>query len=102
MRDIKSTRERLEKDLQALIQDTKDLLKSTAQNVNEEAAQVRKRVEERLEAMSGTVQDRTREAEDLMKEGLDAADEIIHQYPYQSLGVSFLVGIMLGMFLRRR
>jgi ElaB/YqjD/DUF883 family membrane-anchored ribosome-binding protein len=99
---FKGTRDRLEKDLQALIRDTKELLKSTAQNVSGEAQEVRKRLEDRLEGIQRGVQQKTQVAEDMMREGLEATDEVIHQYPYQAMGVSFVVGVLLGLMFRRR
>lgn len=99
---FKGTRDRLEKDLQALIRDTKELLKSTAQNVSGEAQEVRKRLEDRLEGFQKGLQQKTQVAEDMMREGLEATDEVVHQYPYQAMGVSFVVGVLLGLMFRRR
>ncbi len=99
---LKGTRERLDKDLQALIRDTKELLRTTAQNVTGEAQEVRQRLEERLEGLQKNVRQRTRVAEDMMKEGLDATDELIREYPYQAMGITFVVGILLGLIFRRR
>ena len=99
---FRGTREKLEKDLQALIRDTKELLRTTAESVTGDTAELRKRVEERLEGVQKSVRQKTQVAEDMMKEGLDATDELIREYPYQAMGVSLVAGLLLGMLFRRR
>ena len=98
----KGTREKLEKDLQALVRDTKELLKTTAENVTGETAELRRRVEERLEGLQKSAGHKAQAAEDMLKEGLDATDERIREYPYQAMGISLAVGILLGMLFHRR
>ena len=99
---FKGTRDKLEKDLQALIRDTKELLRTTAESVTGDTAELRKRLEERLEGVQKNVRQKTQVAEDMMKEGLDATDELIREYPYQAMGVSLVAGLLLGLLFRRR
>ncbi len=99
---FKGTRDKLEKDLQALIRDTKELLRTTAENVTGDTAELRKRLEDRLEGLQKNVRQKAQVAEDVLKEGLDATDEVIREYPYQAMGVSLVVGLLLGMLFRRR
>jgi ElaB/YqjD/DUF883 family membrane-anchored ribosome-binding protein len=100
--NTKGTRDKLEKELQALIRDTKELLKTTAENVTGDAADLRKRVEERLSGMEKNVHQKAHEAEDALTEGLEAADVIIRAHPYPAMGVSLAVGLLLGMLFHRR
>jgi ElaB/YqjD/DUF883 family membrane-anchored ribosome-binding protein len=100
--DTKGTRDKLEKELQALIRDTKELLKTTAENVTGDAADLRKRVEERLNGMEKNAHQKAQAAEDALTEGLEAADGIIRAHPYPAMGVSLAVGLLLGMLFHRR
>jgi ElaB/YqjD/DUF883 family membrane-anchored ribosome-binding protein len=100
--NFKGTREKLEKELQALIRDTKELLKTTAESVTGDTADLRKRVEARLNGIEKNVRQKTQAAEDVLKEGLDATDEIIRKHPYPAMGISLAVGLLLGMLLHRR
>jgi ElaB/YqjD/DUF883 family membrane-anchored ribosome-binding protein len=100
--DSKGTREKLEKELQALIRDTKELLKTTGASVTGDAADLHKRVQERLNGIEKNVHQKAQAAEDALKEGLDAADGMIRTHPYPAIGISLAVGLLLGMLLRRR
>jgi ElaB/YqjD/DUF883 family membrane-anchored ribosome-binding protein len=100
--NIKGTREKLEKDLQALIRDTKELLKTTAESVTGDTAELRKRLEERLNGIERNVHQKAQAAEDAVKEGLEATDEAIRNHPYPAIGISLAVGLLLGLLIRRR
>ena len=100
--NFKGTREKLEKELQALIRDTKELLKTTAESVTGDTADLRKRVEERLDGIEKNVRQKAQVAEDVLKEGLDATDEVIRAHPYPAMGISLAVGLLLGMLFHRR
>ena len=42
------------------------------------------------------------DARDKVADGAKATDRTIRDYPYQSLGIAFGAGLLLGLFVRRR
>jgi len=99
---FKGTREKLGKDLHGLIRDTKELLKSTAENVTDDTADLRKRLEERLDGIVKNMRMKAKAAEDVLKGSLDATDEVIRGHPYPAIGISLGIGVLLGMLFHRR
>ncbi len=95
-------REKIQQDLQSLMKDTRELLRSTAENVGGQTQELRDRLEQRLNTLQHGVSQTAQMAGERFKEGFDATDEVVRQYPWQAMGVSLLAGFLLGMMLRRR
>lgn len=85
-------------DLQDLADDAKALLAATGHVAEEKVVEARKRLNDAL--------DRTKEAWGRVQEravaGAKAADETIREHPYQSIGIAFGVGALIGYLLARR
>jgi ElaB/YqjD/DUF883 family membrane-anchored ribosome-binding protein len=87
-----------ENDTSTLAEDARALMTATADVAGERAADARKRLADALESakeMAGRVRD---QAVDYAK----AADESVHEHPYQAIGIAFGVGALLGYFVTRR
>ncbi len=85
-------------DLEDLAEDAKALLAATGHLAEEKVVEARKRLAAALEKGKETwerVQDRA-------IEGARATDEAIRVHPYQSVGIAFGVGALLGYLLARR
>jgi ElaB/YqjD/DUF883 family membrane-anchored ribosome-binding protein len=89
--------DKLVKDLRLVVQDAEDLIRATAGEVNEKTKQARARLSQTLEKAKGTAQELQVKAAEKAK----VADEVIRQHPYQSLGVAFGVGLLLGVIANR-
>ncbi len=81
-----------------ILSDAKELMAATADVAEEKVVEARKRLASALE--------RGKEAWRLMQEkaraGAEVADQTIRDHPYQSLGVAFGVGALVGFLLSRR
>ncbi len=97
-----SSREKLQKDMQSLMKDTRELLRNTAENVSGQTQELRDRLEQRLNTLQHGVQQTAQMAGERLREGFDATDEVVRQYPWQAMGVSLIAGFLLGLMLRRR
>ncbi len=71
------TKERLVKDLITLVHDAEELVKATGGDIAEKSK------------------------EEIMEATLRAADQVIRRHPYESMGVVFGVGILLGVLINR-
>jgi ElaB/YqjD/DUF883 family membrane-anchored ribosome-binding protein len=81
-----------------LADDARALLAATANAAETKVVEARKRLNAALvrgKEAWGEVQDRA-----VAK--ARAADEVIRDHPYQSIGIAFGIGALLGLFLRRR
>ena len=89
--------DKLMKDLRLIVQDAEDLIRATAGEVNEKTRQARARLSQTLDKAKETAQDLQVRA----VEKAQVADEIIREHPYESIGIAFGVGVLLGMIVNR-
>jgi ElaB/YqjD/DUF883 family membrane-anchored ribosome-binding protein len=81
-----------------LVEDAQALLAATANVAEAKVIEARKRLASALERSK----EAWGEVQDYAKEKAKAADEVIREHPYQSIGIAFGVGALLGLFLSRR
>lgn len=90
--------DRLVSDLKRVVRDSEELLQATAGAVGDKAQEVRERLGEALESARRSC----RGLEEKAIEGAQAADRTIREYPYQSMGIAFGVGLLLGVLVTRK
>ena len=102
MENTEVTRDKLVSDLKVVIGDAEELLRATAQQAGETVAAARARVQA---SMSGAKK-RLAEVGDLTavkaKVAAEAADEFVHEHPWQAVGIGAALGVILGMLISRR
>ena len=89
--------QRLAGDLRVLMRDAEELLKATASETGEKMREMRGRLTAVLESAKVTcarLQDRTVEA-------VKATDHVIREHPYQSIGIAFGIGVLVGVLVAR-
>lgn len=96
--EIEESTEKLLEDLKAVVQDGEELLKAGVQDLSERGAAARERLAAALEVARET----RRKLEAQALAGAKATDRMIRDHPYQSIGVAFGVGMVLGIFLNRK
>lgn len=85
-------------DLGSLAEDARALLTATAEVAEDKVVAARARLSDALERGReawGTVQERA-------VAGAKATDKVIRSNPYQSIGIAFGVGALVGFLLSRR
>lgn len=97
-----TSQEKLVTDIRAVITDAEDILKATADQTGEKIANLRARVQDRLlgarirlEAAETALMDKTRAA-------ARAADNYVHESPWQAVGMGVGLGFVLGFLMSRR
>jgi len=95
-------RERVKADLETLTRDAEDLLKATAGDVSEKAKAARSRVAAALERAKTTCVHLQEQTMATAKVAAKKADTVIREHPYETIGVAFGVGVLLGVVLTRR
>jgi ElaB/YqjD/DUF883 family membrane-anchored ribosome-binding protein len=95
-------REKLLDDLKSLAGDAQSLLEATAHDVSAKATEARSRLAVTLERAKATCVDWEERALDATKIAAEKADQTIRQHPYESIGVAFGVGLLIGVLVSRR
>ncbi len=85
-------------DMGTLAEDARALMAATADVAGEQVSEARKRLAAALESgkeLYGRVREKA-------VEGAKAADEAVHEHPYQAIGIAFAVGTLAGYLIARR
>jgi len=81
-----------------LAEDARALMAATADVAGEKVSEARQRLAAALES-GKEIYGRVREK---AVEGVKAADEVVHEHPYQAIGIAFGVGALIGYLVSRR
>src|SRR5262249_29220871 len=96
--EIEESTEKLLQDLKAVVQDGEDLLRAGVSELGERGRAAR----ERLAAALETAKETGRRLQERTVAGAKATDHFIRENPYQSIGIAFGIGILLGVLINRR
>ena len=92
------TRQKLLQDLKVVMRDAEALLKATASDLGEKAREARVKLASTLDS----ARTNCRQMEEKALVGAKAADRVIRENPYRSLGIAFGVGVLLGVLVNRK
>jgi len=95
-------RERVLADLRTLARDSEALLKATAGDASDKAKEARSRFSAALERARATCNDLQEQALATAKAAATRADTVIREHPYESIGVAFGVGLLIGVLVARK
>ena len=103
MSDVETTEpevsfSKLVSDFKVVVHDAEALLKATAGDLGEKAREARARLAASLESCKSSLH----VVEDKALASAKAADRVIRDHPYQSIGLSFGVGLLIGVLVSRR
>lgn len=90
--------ERLADDLATVVSDAEDLLKATAGQTGEKVNEVRSRLAAAIESAKATCH----RLEEKTLAAAKATDRTIREHPYESIGIAFGVGLLVGVLVARR
>jgi ElaB/YqjD/DUF883 family membrane-anchored ribosome-binding protein len=90
--------DKLVSDLKRVVHDSEELLHATKDAVGDKAHEMRERLAEGLESAKRAC----RRLEEKAIDGAKAADKTIREHPYQSIGIAFGVGLLIGVLAMRR
>lgn len=96
--EIEQSTEKLLRDLKVVVQDGEELLRAGAQTITERGMAARDRLATALEKAKETRQ----KLEEKAISSARKADQLVHEYPYRSIGISFGIGMLFGLALNRR
>jgi ElaB/YqjD/DUF883 family membrane-anchored ribosome-binding protein len=89
---------RLVGDLRTVVRDAEELVKATAGHAGDTFSEVRSRLASAVESAKATYHNAGEKTANTAK----ATDRCIRDHPYQTIGVFFGLGILLGALVSRR
>ena len=92
------TTDRVVHDLKLLVRDAEELVEATAHDVSDRAKEARAQLRRALASARESCEGLQEKA----AAGVRAADTVIRDHPYQSLGVALGIGVLLGVLAASR
>lgn len=102
MTDTTAQKDKLMNDLRVGIADAGELLRMTADQAGESAANVRSRVQTRMNQAKEDLVHLQEAAIVKAKAAGHATDEFVHDNPWKSIGIAAGVGLVVGLLISRR
>lgn len=96
--EIEASTEKLLQDLKAVMREGEELLQAGTQDLSERGMAAR----ERLAAALGAANETRRKLQERALAGAHATDRVIREHPYQSIGIAFAIGILIGVLVNRK
>ena len=96
------SKQKLVADLKVVVADAEELLRATASQAGEKVSAARERIQASLATAKVKLTDAERVLVDKTKETAKAADEYVHENPWQAVGIAAAAGLVLGVLISRR
>jgi ElaB/YqjD/DUF883 family membrane-anchored ribosome-binding protein len=96
--DTELANERLTSDLKTVVHDAEELMQATAGQAGEKVTQARSRLSAALESAKATCQ----RWEEKTVAAAKATDKTIRAHPYESIGIAFGLGLLVGVLVARK
>ena len=94
-------RERVVADLKSLVRDSEDLLKATAGDASEKIKETRSRLTAALDRAKETCESLQEQTANAARVAVKKADTMVRHHPYESIGVAFGLGLLIGVLVTR-
>lgn len=95
-------KDKLMVDLRVVIADAEELLRMTADQAGESAADLRSRIQARMNQAKADLLHVQEAAVAKAKAAGHATDEFVHENPWKSIGIAAGVGLVVGLLIGRR
>ena len=96
------TKEKLVDDFKVVLHDADILLRETAGQLGEKAHDARAKLERGIKAARERMGDIQRQSVEQAKVAAKATDQFVHDHPWQSVGIAFVAGALVGVLIARR
>jgi ElaB/YqjD/DUF883 family membrane-anchored ribosome-binding protein len=96
------SKEKLIADFKVVVADAEELLRATANQAGDKAADLRVKIQSRLADAKLKLADAEALMVDRAKLAGRAADDYVHDNPWRSVGIAAGVGLVIGLLIGRR
>lgn len=102
MTEAAVSKDKLIADFKVVVADAEELLRATASQAGDKAADLRTRIQARLAEAKVQLADAEAALIDKAKLAGRAADDYVHDNPWRSVGIAAGVGLIVGLLIGRR
>lgn len=95
-------KDKLMNDLRTVIADAEEVLRLTANQAGESAAELRRRIEARMDQAKVELVHLQEAAVAKVKAAGHATDDFVHDHPWKAVGIATGIGLMIGLLISRR
>ena len=99
---VVKARNQLASDIQVLVSDAEELLKSTAAYSGERVNAARVKFQATLENVKGRVTAAQSAAMDKVNETAKASHDYVREHPWKTVGIAVAVGLIVGVLLHKK
>ena len=99
---VAAPKEKLMEDLRLVVSDAEELLRATANQAGEGATAVRARIQENLQVVKKRLISAEESVIERTRQAAKDTDKYVHENPWQSVGISTVVGVLVGILIARR
>jgi ElaB/YqjD/DUF883 family membrane-anchored ribosome-binding protein len=96
------TKDKLMEDVKEVIADAEALVRATADDLSVKAKDARAKLSVKLDSAKAQLKDLESVVKDKAIEGARETDRVIRDHPYESLGVAFGIGLLIGILINRK
>lgn len=97
-----STKEKFVHDIKEVIADSEVLLRETAHDLTGKAQEAGTKLARKLEDVKKHMGDVESVVKEKALEGARQTDRLVREHPYESIGVAFGVGLLIGILINRK
>ena len=102
MTQIERARDQIVDDFTTVLNEAEDLLKKAGQETGDKARDLRSQVEKKLLTARLRLQELEGQAVDQAKAAARYTDDLVHDHPWQAVGIAAAVGFVAGLLMNRR
>jgi ElaB/YqjD/DUF883 family membrane-anchored ribosome-binding protein len=96
--ELKESTQKLLHDLRQVVQDGEEVLRAGAHELGEKGVAARAKLAAALDSAKETA----RKLQEKTIASAKATDKVIREHPYQSIGIAFGIGIVVGLLINRK
>lgn len=100
--NIAATKDKLMEDLRMVVGDAEELLRATTNQAGESAAAARTRIQHSLQAAKERLADAEEAVIERTQQAVKDTDQYVHDNPWRAVGISAVVGALVGILISRR
>lgn len=102
MTETAADKNKLIADFKVVVADAEELLRATASQAGDKAADLRARIQARLADAKVQLADAEAALINRAKQAGRVADDYVHENPWRSVGIAAGVGLVIGLLIGRR
>lgn len=96
------TKDKLVADVKEVISDAEVLLRETANDLTGRAKETSAKLAQKIDSAKIRLKELEGVAREKVVEGARETDRVIREHPYESIGVAFGLGLLIGILLNRK